>query len=345
MYKDLDTLLTKAHDNQQLTAEGEAFYTRFEATKDELMTGWSELTQLGWEQHQGIARRMYNAFPEVFEKGGNVLAISSLVGRCVLSMSAFCQELTQCNPKLEIREQSSRFTLDGVVPMDGQNPVKHVYPKAHPRYEFNREQFKSNDSLSKVVLSRVFTTTEGLGPMWRMGEDLINLYTSLPNIGHEGMMGGIVKDEELAARWEQSNLGSYSWVFENKYYMIPILQDIMTKANAAIDGSSDRVADLRFGHDTYIGPLTVLMGINGADLDPVDPYEVKYCYQNWETCKASNIQLIFYRGNGGQQDVLVKCLLNGKEAKLPVPTDNAPYYRWADFCSYYDALIESANKQ
>ena len=181
--------------------------------------------------------------------------------------------------------------------------------------------------------------------MWRMGEDLINLYTSLPNIGHEGMMGGIVKDEELAARWEQSNLGSYSWVFENKYYMIPILQDIMTKANAAIDGSSDRVADLRFGHDTYIGPLTVLMGINGADLDPVDPYEVKYCYQNWETCKASNIQLIFYRGNGGQQDVLVKCLLNGKEAKLPVPTDNAPYYRWADFCSYYNAVIESANKQ
>ena len=158
-------------------------------------------------------------------------------------------------------------------------------------------------------------------------------------------MGNIVKDDELVARWEQSNLGSYSWVFENKYYMIPILQDIMTKANAAIDGSSDRVADLRFGHDTYIGPLTVLMGINGADLDPVDPYEVKYCYQNWETCMASNIQLIFYRGNGGQDDVLVKCLLDGHEATLPVPTDNAPYYRWADFCSYYNAIIASANEQ
>ena len=90
LYRDLDTLLTKAHDNHQLTAAGEAFYQRFETVKDELMTGWSELTQLGWEQHQGIARRMYEQFPEVFEKGGNVLAISSLVGRCVLSMSAFC---------------------------------------------------------------------------------------------------------------------------------------------------------------------------------------------------------------------------------------------------------------
>ena len=88
LYKDLDTLLTKAHERQQLTAEGEAFYQRFETVKDELMTGWSELTQLGWEQHQGIARRMYEQFPEVFEKGGNVLAIASLSGRCVLSMSA-----------------------------------------------------------------------------------------------------------------------------------------------------------------------------------------------------------------------------------------------------------------
>ena len=312
LYQVLDTLLTKAHDNQQLTAEGEAFYQRFEAVKDEL----------------------------------NVLAISSLVGRCVLSMSAFCQELVQCNPKLEIREQSSRFTLDGVVPMDGQNPVKHVYPKAHPRYEFNRDQFKGNDlQLGKIVVERVFSNTEGLGHMGRIGEDLINLYTSLPNIGHEGLMGNLVTDDEIVARWEASNLGTYSWLFENKYYMIPILQDIMKKANAVIDGSSDHVADLRFGHDSYLGPLTLLMGINGADKDPVDPNEVKNCYQNWQTCKASNIQLIFYRGNGGQQDVIVKCLLNGKEACLPVPTDNFPYYRWADFCSYYDALIESANKQ
>ena len=71
----------------------------------ELMTGISELTQLGWEQHQGISRRMFDNFPEIFAKGGNVLAISSLSGRCVLSMAAFCQELVQCNPKIEIREQ------------------------------------------------------------------------------------------------------------------------------------------------------------------------------------------------------------------------------------------------
>lgn len=336
LYKELDSLLTTAHNKQLLTAEGEAFYQRFDAAKQELTTGVSELSDLGWEQHQRIARIMYNNFPEVFKKGGNVLAISSLTGRCVLSMSAFCQELVQCNPKIEIREQSSRFTLDGVVPGDRQNPIKHKFEKPRPRYEQNRDKFKGIDTLQQTVISRVFTSTEGLpGNMNRIGENLINLYTSLPSIGHEGMMGNIITDEEIANRWEGSNLGTYSWLFPNQYEMIPILRDIIKKADAAIDGSSDHISDLRFGHDTCIGPLTILMGINGADLDPEDPYEIKNCYQNWNTGKACNIQLIFYRRKKGSDDILVKCLLNGQEASLPVTTNQFPYYKWSDLRQLY----------
>ena len=343
LYNDLDTLLTAAHNNHQLTTEGETFYSKFMAAKQELKTGVSELTQLGWEQHQFIARNMYNSFPEVFKKGGNVLAISSLSGRCVISMAAFCQELVQCNPDIEIREQSSRFTLDGVVPTDGQNPVKHNFPKPNkPRYEKNRDNFKSDNTLTDKIVSRVFTSAEGLpGNVNRIAGNLINLYTSLPSINHEGMMGNIITDQEIVDRWEASNLGSYSWVFSGQYNMIPILEDILKKADAVIAGNSNRVADLRFGHDTCIGPLTVLMGINGADLDPEDPYEVKNIYQNWETCKASNIQLVFYRGKKSSDEILVKCLLNGDEAKLPVPTDMFPYYKWSDFRQFYQNRIDS----
>jgi hypothetical protein len=336
LYQELDSLLSKAHKMQVLTPEGEGFYEKFMAAKDELKTGVSELTQLGWEQHQKIARTMYNNFPEVFEKGGNVLAISSLTGRCVLSMSAFCQELVQCNPAIEVREQSSRFTLDGVVPTDRQNPKRRDYPKSTPKWESHRDQFHYEDHLGEKVLARVFKTTEGLpGNMHHVASNLINLYTSLPSIGHDGMMGNIITDQEIADRWERTNLGSYSWVFGPRYDMIPILRDILAKADAVINGTSDHIADLRFGHDTCIGPLTVLMGINGADTDPEDPNEVKNIYQNWQTCKASNIQLVFYRGEKGADDVLVKMLFNGLEAKLPVPTDCYPYYKWSDFKQFY----------
>jgi hypothetical protein len=77
------------------------------------------------------------------------------------------------------------------------------------------------------------------------------------------------------------------------------------------------------------------MGINGADIDPIDPNEVKNCYQNWETGKASNLQLIFYRGKKGSDDILVKALLNGIEATLPLPSQLAPYYKWSDFRKFY----------
>lgn len=337
LYLNLDTLLSKAHRLHILTPAGEAFYGKFQTAKQELLTGWGELTQLGWEQHQRIARTMYNQFTDVFKNGGNVFAVSSLSGRCMLSMSAFCQELVQCNPNIEIREQASRFTLDAVVPTDRQNPVKHHFAKPDkPRYEKNRDQFKQTNDLPDKVLDRVFTNTDSLP--WnkhRAAYVLIDFYKTLPSINHEGMMEGIVTDEEIAAQWEGSNLGSYSWVFSGKYDVVPILEDIIKKADAVLAGKSDHLADLRFGHDSFLGPLTVLMGINGADKDPEDPYEVKYCYQNWETCKASNMQLVFYRSQKDKEDILVKCLLNGLEATLPVPTAQAPYYKWSDFREFY----------
>ena len=338
LYREMETLLTEQHNKKNLTPEGEAFYQKFMVAKDELANGVSELSDLGWEQHQRIARIMYNSFPEVFKKGGNVYAISSLTGRCVLSMASFCSELTQCNPKIEIRQESARKVLDGVKPDDRQNPVKHKYPRARPRFEDHRDMFHNSGdtTLRKRAVARVFINTDSLpGRISHIGSNLINLYTSLPSIGHEGMMGNIITDVEIANQWENENLGSYTWVFEPQYDMIPILRDIIKKADAKLNGSSDLIADLRFGHDTCLGPLTVLMGINGADIDPIDPNEVKNCYQNWETGKASNLQLIFYRGKKASDDILVKALLNGIEATLPLPSQLAPYYKWSDFRKFY----------
>ena len=346
LYREIDSLLTKAHNLGQLTPVGERFREKYDTCKDELKLGVSELSDKGWEQHQYIARTMYKNFPEVFKNGGDVYAVSSLVGRCVMSMAAFCLELKQQNPKIEIREESARKVLDGVKPDDRQNPLRKRWPRSKPRYEQNRSQFLGKDSLRAVIVPRVFTSTEGLpGNPHHIGSNLINLYTSLPSIGHEGIMEGIITDEELAARWEAENLGGYSWVFGPRYDMIPILQDIIKKADDVLDGKTQRLADLRFGHDTCLGPLTVLMGINGADKDPENPYDVKDCYQTWETCKASNLQLIFYQSKKQGQDILVKCLLNGQEATLPLPAEQYPYYRWQDFKEFYGDRINGVNEQ
>ena len=56
---------------------------------------------------------------------------------------------------------------------------------------------------------------------------------------------------------------------------------------------------------------------------------------------ASNIQLVFYRRNAADSDVLVKILLNENEATLPpsVKPVSAPYYRWSDVRQFFMSRI------
>lgn len=338
LYNDLDTLLTEAHAKQLLTPEGEAFRQRFNAVLPELKARWGELSEAGWQQQQRIATEIYENFPQVFTAGRHVSAVSSLQGRCVITMASFCEQLKQQAPGVEIRQESSRTTLDAVVPDDRQNPNRKEYPRLTPKFQQSPIKITPDASVNAGILSRTLKSTEGLSrtPDQIVG-DLKNLYSSLISIGHEGMMGNIVTDDDMLALWESSNLGSYTWVFSPQLMTTPILLDILTKAEGAVNGTNPEAANFRFGHDSYLGPLTVLMGINGADQDPEDPRQVKYIYQNFETCKSGNIQLVFYRNSA--QDVLVKCVLNGEEVTLPLPTDRFPYYRWSDFQKHYSEKI------
>lgn len=203
VYQELDELLDEASKKNLLTEEGKTFYSHFLNIKEELMTGVSELTQVGWDQQQRNARIMHDRFKEVFRDGGEVFAISSMSRRCMLSMSAFCQELVQCNPEIEVREQTSRFTLDGVVPTDDENPLKRDFPKVTPRYQKNMSSFVKDTTQTSKVLSRMFTSTDSLsGDLEDVANNLVDLYISLPSIGHEGIMEGIVTDEDIVNHWE-----------------------------------------------------------------------------------------------------------------------------------------------
>ena len=59
----------------------------------------------------------------------------------------------------------------------------------------------------------------------------------------------------------------------------------------------------------------------------------------WVTYRISplggSIMMIHYRSEPGDPDVLVKVLLNGEEARLPIESDCAPYYHWEDVKRYY----------
>lgn len=61
-----------------------------------------KLTRLGALQHQGIARRMFAHFPQIFAAGNQVKARSSISDRCARSMQAFTSELQLLQPQLNL---------------------------------------------------------------------------------------------------------------------------------------------------------------------------------------------------------------------------------------------------
>lgn len=345
LYKRIDSLLTEAHTQGILTEAGETFYRQFSSIMPELTVKVTELTPLGYDQHVRIAKTMYDSFPEVFKKGGHVEAFSSLEDRCIVSMAAFCQSLAGLNGKLDIFQRASRETLHAVVPDSQDNPRRWTCtPESFP--VSGEPTISATSAASEMPFVKLFFKEATLDEREAMSiqSTLSTFYTSLPNIGHEGMMGEPYSPDEIFGRWELSNADSYRYYWSKRYLAVPIVEDILDRAEAVISGRSTEIADLRFGHDSYLGPLNILLGLDGSLTVPADPDDFKYVYQNYNTCMAGNIQLIFYKSRKPGDEILVKALLCGREVTLPLPGDRHPYYRWSDFREFYRNLCDSARK-
>lgn len=103
--------LQRADSAGVLTNEGKEVLKKLRLMYTESYKRWGELTLLGAQQHQQIARRMYNRFPSVFRDSVWVDAKSTDVIRCILSMENELQELIRHNPRLRIRHDASAHDM------------------------------------------------------------------------------------------------------------------------------------------------------------------------------------------------------------------------------------------
>ena len=107
-YQVIIELMQKASDANALTPLGKDVLQRLNLVWAEAKGHGGDLTPLGVRQHQGIAERMYNNYPEVFSGKRNISARSTLVNRCAMSMVAFGDKLKGLNPQLDINYEMSQ---------------------------------------------------------------------------------------------------------------------------------------------------------------------------------------------------------------------------------------------
>lgn len=366
-YHALYNTLAKADSLGKLTDLGKSLLERAKFLDEYAAPRAGDLTQLGVAQHQGIAKRMVKNFPEVFKNDAYIEAYASTSVRCVVSMAAFLEELHALKPKVEIHQESGKYLMSFISPLDfgkiinesntpawqkeNEKLYSHVNPTRMMRALFNDSNYIKKNVDGGDLLSKIYEIGNSLQGSPEIEFNFDDLWT----------------DEEFTARWHAQNAWWYSVLGNNPFAKKqglenarPLLKNVLDEADKVIAADTTKAdktaakpakkttASLRFGHDTVIIPFAVLLQLeNGSMNTGIETADMENLHKVWRDYEispmAANVQFIFYKSAKKGSPILVKVMLNEIEQKLPVTCDSAtikncptaPYYRWDDVREFY----------
>lgn len=328
----------------KLTPTGKHVMKQLEMIIADSENHWGDLTELGKQQHKGIARRMMNQFPEVFEGKAHVNAKSTIVNRSVLSMGAAIQGMTAKNPKLQVTMDASQRDMWYMNHQDRKLRDSMMTFKAKQAYDTYCKSRDYNPRLMSLLFNDSNYVKQQVDEVW------LNFYLIKSALIQQNTRMGSKIDfidlftyEDIHQFWQKENAWWYIMYGpsllnggKQPFTQRWLLKKIIEEADSCIQLRKPGV-QLRFGHETVVLPLTCLMELNHFGYQTYDLEELEN--DGWWAClvfpMASNIQLIFYREDVADKDVLVKVMLNEEEAQLPIESDMAPYYKWSDVREYY----------
>lgn len=377
-YHALYNTLAMADSLGKLTELGKSLLERAKYLDEYAAPRAGDLTQLGVAQHQGIAKRMVTNFPELFKSDAYVEAYASTSVRCVVSMAAFLEELRAQKPKLDIHQESGKYLMAFISPLDF---GKIIGESNTPAWQKENEKLYSHVNPARMM-NAIFNDSTYVQKNIDAGDLLSKIYeigNSLqgsPEI--EFSFDDLWTDEDLAARWHAQNAWWYSVLGNNPFgkkegleNARPLLKNFLDVADKVIAADTTAPAKktaakpakkttvtLRFGHDTVIFPFAVLLQLeNGTQNTGIETADMENLHKVWRDYEispmAANVQFVFYKSSKKGAPILVKVMLNEVEQKLPVTCNTAalrqnsgtvqncpaaPYYRWEDFRDFYGKI-------
>ena len=358
------SVFSKADSLGILTEQGKHLYSHIAEISAAQNGRNGELSDLGYNQWLGIAHRAYDHFAPVFASG-SIDGKSSTSLRCVLSMVAFNQGLKEKNPQLTISQNARKSELAIVRPLYDNPATPAMARKIRERNESSGEWVKRRDEwednfdassfISKVTTDRKRFLKECGGKkdfrMLRYSFRTL-LFGENFELGDRELLTSLFTPEEMyaiyvyqTAKWVNASLGRGNEEVEMySSFMRPMVDDIIAKGNAAIEGKNPHKADLRFTHDSYVGPLLSVMGYEGCVPKYNEDLELATTSFNHGMVvpMAANLQIVLYRNKSGE--VLVRSLVNERDAYLPIKCATAPFYPWKVFCKHLENNFKELEK-
>jgi len=337
-YPYLIETLSQAQANNALTPAGDSLLSLTRQINTLYGDMPRRLLPLGQKQHAELAQRMIARYPSVFAVDSpRVRAISSMVPRCLMSMSAFTNALTAAQPNI-------RYTMDC-----GERFQEYI----NCRGKLNLTEDDTPpliDSLTRTMprgydesLTKLFNNPTYL-PESQRARFIYAVYATLIYAAdfEVEIAPWMFLSEQTVAYYDACTTYHFYIDFCNSPYgslRRPYAQlglnDIISKAD-----EGGVVADLRFGHDDPLLTLVSLMELEGVG--SALPYDsVLIAWPGAELLPmAANVQLVFYRpenhqssiiNHQSQDAILVKVLYNEQECHiLGLEAVNEYYYKWSE---------------
>lgn len=334
-------LLEKANREGKLTDDGKRALQRIRELAKEAQSRYGELTPKGVRQHQELIRRIYAGYPQIFKDGTHIDARSTYKTRAFLSMAAACIELKGLNPELVITTDASEHDAYYMKYKNKTYEAMHL-AGADSIYQQANRIYVHPERLMK----QLFTAPEIIKDPIKLATDLFELNGICQSSDNQEDLSFLFTEQERYDLWQRNN---FEWYYEKGpsplsgacMYKLEknLLNNFIETADTVIS-SNKNAATLRYGHDTNLAPLAVLMGIDQLTASTGNRQEIARTYRTYRIIPmCGNIQAVFYK-NSQSNDILVKVLLNERECRFPVTAFQGSYYRWKDLRAYWKKLAD-----
>ena len=353
-------VMAKADSIDQLTPLGKNVLDWLRLIRRDAQSYWGELTEMGVRQQREIVWRLTERVPEVFNKDAYHLGARSLRDtRCLLSMEQQMMQIAKAC-RIRVYHNASNEYSDYLNHQEEEYLRIRKDSLAKVAFDAFSKKYEDGDRLAKTLFSdsdyiRAQVDVQALS------DQLFKIAGSIQNTRLDGKVSlyDLFTEDEIYHQWKKQNAWNYlnfgNYVSQDqedrsrdallKHRPAPLIQQLLRRLlhHADTAQTMKQTAVFHIADETSFLPLVSLMEINGYGLatDDLETIDEKG-WADYRICPMSaNLQWILYRKDEEDKDVLIKVLLNGQEAVLPLPSESAPYYHLRDFNDYYLRKLES----
>lgn len=324
--------LEKGDSAGALTPSGEELLRLARFVSENSRNRWGALDSLGMAEQRGIASRMFRNYGLLFNDT-KINAISSYSPRCVMSMYEFTHQLDRLNNHVEITTSAGRQNSPLMRPFD-LDPDFVEWMKSGDWKEAYEMQY---ETMMPVAPARRLFKGEYAKAMTndharKVSYHAFKMLQGLPAMGLPSHMEKYFTIQEANQAWSCTNLSHYLERTATTLSLLPaeitapLLTDLLTTAEAAVEGKQEYAVMLRFGHAETLMPLLSLMRLDGCYYLTNYFDTVALHWKDFHVVPmASNLQMVIAKSKSGK--MYVRFDLNERPVPL-LPGSDVIYTPW-----------------